>query len=313
MKNIWKRILMLCLAFTTLMAGTAMAFEDLGQDPRGKMVKELRDKGIVNGIDHKRFAPSQNISWAEGVQLVVQAFKFTKDEKAKSGNNFKNVPKGKWYYDAFLIAKQNGLPVPDNVNPHQKMTREEFAHLLMSAVLKTGDYAFIQIFIQIEDGDKINPEYMNSIQLMLISNIVSLDKDKKFHPKKNIKRIEAAEWIYKALEFVKKQSELQPEKPQPDDVTMNVEKINNEVNKIVLSRGEKPNPGYTLTITRIEFKENKEAVIYYLAEDPDPNQMYPQVITEPKAVTYLSSEYTPVLKSDADSGVSIRVKSQEAE
>lgn len=78
-------------------------------------------------------------------------------------------------------------------------------------------------------------------------------------------------------------------------VQISVEKINQEVNKVTLSLEKKPTAGYGIQIERIDFKDN-DAVIYYRVFMPADDQLHAAVITEPRAVTYLASTYTPKLK-----------------
>lgn len=71
------------------------------------------------------------------------------------------------------------------------------------------------------------------------------------------------------------------------------------VNKVTLSRGDKPNSGYGIEINAIKFNEDGLAVITYTMLEPKPDLMYAQVITEAKTVTYISSKYKVVAEPAA--------------
>ncbi|NBI28260.1 protease complex subunit PrcB family protein [Chengkuizengella marina] len=78
----------------------------------------------------------------------------------------------------------------------------------------------------------------------------------------------------------------------PDEkVTFKVETVNEEVDKVTLSWGEKPNTGYSIEITSVDFVNN-EAVIHYQLHYPSEGMFYAPVITEPKAETYISTSLT---------------------
>ncbi|MNN45383.1 hypothetical protein D3C81_1597170 [compost metagenome] len=78
---------------------------------------------------------------------------------------------------------------------------------------------------------------------------------------------------------------------------MKLETAGDGVNKATVTVSNLPNPGYGLSIDRIEFGKNKTAVIYFSVTKPDPGKMYPQVISSASAATYLPDGYTAVAKS----------------
>ncbi len=59
------------------------------------------------------------------------------------------------------------------------------------------------ITLGIADGEQLTPEYSGAIQRAIFYGIVELDGDKKFNPKGEITRADAAVQIYNALEYVK--------------------------------------------------------------------------------------------------------------
>ncbi|OCT13638.1 hypothetical protein A8709_18790 [Paenibacillus pectinilyticus] len=79
-----------------------------------------------------------------------------------------------------------------------------------------------------------------------------------------------------------------------NEITVTIDKINDDVNKVTLSRGQKLNAGYGMDINTIHFESNGQAVITYTLRNPQPDEAYAEVITEAKVVTYLSSKYKPV-------------------
>ncbi|MNY32867.1 hypothetical protein D3C86_1671100 [compost metagenome] len=143
------------------------------------------------------------------------------------------------------------------------------------------------MYIQIQDEDQLNVDYQGTIQRLLLYKITALDANGKFNPKSELTRGEAATWLYNAIRVL--ETHVKP--PQADEVKVSVEKVNDDVNKVTLSRGMKPNPGYGIRVDSIQFGVDGQAIVKYSLLEPDPDKMYAQVMTEAKAETYVSSNY----------------------
>jgi hypothetical protein len=298
MKKRWGMVISLFIVLCFALSGSVLAFQDIEHHPNQAKIQSLKDKGIVSGVNAKQYNPHKHMTFAEGIQLIVKGLDLNIDhirfiKEPLASDYYKNVKDNAWYAQSFIMAQFN-LELPADVQPNKLMTREEFAHYLFKGMMTKGEFVFIEIYMLIHDEDQIKPEYMNSIQKLLISNVVELDENDNFRPNMPITRGEAAVMLYNGLEFLKSMS---TEPAMDQDVMIHVEKIDVHVNKVTVSWGEKPNPGYRITIDRIEFNEDSTASIVYTTHDPDPDQMYAQVITEPKAITYVAAEYKPVLKA----------------
>lgn len=75
-------------------------------------------------------------------------------------------------------------------------------------------------------------------------------------------------------------------------MSVSVERINDQVNKVTLTRYQQPHPGYGIRVAKVEFTKQNKAIVYYELLSPDPDMMYPQVITDSKTETYVSNQYT---------------------
>lgn len=306
-----KRWLVLFMTFMLSVAafgGTARALSDLDNIAGKDKILSLQQRGIVDGIDDEHFQPQSDISYAQAVHMIVKGLRLNIDhlqfvKEPQASDYFTKIPDDAWYARSYVIAHLNGLPLPKDVTPDASMTREQYADLLMQAVMTKGDYAFIELYVTMADEQDVDKAYMNSIQKLLIAHIASLDQERKFYPKKAMTRADAAVWLYNAIEFVERMSggvkppADNPDQPQQDDqVTMQVEKITDEVNKVTLSWGKKPNSGYRIEILAIDFDDTGTAHIVYDLKYPEPDKNYSTVITEPKAVTYVSAKYKPIAK-----------------
>lgn len=289
------------LMMVPLLSSSVFAFDDLKGHSAEAKIESLSKQGIVSGIDKQHFNPKGTLTYAQGVQMIVKGLKLNIDtikfiKQPQASDYFTKVKDKDWFAESFIIAQINGLQIPKDVNPNSTLTKEVFSDLLYHALFSKADFAVIEIWAVIKDEDKVTKEYMNSIQKLLITKIATLDKNSLF-PKGEITRAEASEMLYNAMEFLKKH---EPSTPSSDEAAMSIEKITDQVNKVTLSIGEKPNNGYGITILGVDFGADNKAVIRYSLQTPEPDQMYLQVITSPKAVTYVSSQYKVVLQQVKD-------------
>ncbi|XID95286.1 S-layer homology domain-containing protein [Paenibacillaceae bacterium WGS1546] len=231
-------------------------------------------------------------SIVKGLDLNLDHIRFVKEPKAS--DYFTKVKDDAPYANDFIVAMHNGVELPKDVSPTANVTREQFSAWLFGALSSKGDYAWIEIFLLIADEDQISDGYMNAIQKLLIAKIATLDGKQRFHPKKPVTQTEAAVMIKRTADFVKEMSSVkEPESPILNDVKLSTEKETDDVVKVTVT-ATAPHPGYGLEITGIQFSEGK-AMIQYRELLPDPDGMYPQVITDVSATTYIPIGYEAVL------------------
>ncbi|MEB3100592.1 S-layer homology domain-containing protein [Ferviditalea candida] len=310
MRKQWKKILPLAFVLMLAFSGTVFAFRDLDGVQGKDKINELQKLGILKGVGADKFNPQSPLSYAEGIAMVVNGLNLNMDnirtvKRPEPGDYFAHVPNNAWYAQAFNIAQYNGFDLPRDLQPGKTLTREQFADLLHKGILATGSYAFIEMWVQIADENAVTKTYMTAIQHLLVTRIASLDDTGSFRPKALITRAEAAVMLHRAVQFVKAQasqgSQTPPDGHPQDGVTMQIQKVTDQVNKVVLSWGEKPTTGYTVTVTSIQFKGDGTAVIRYRLHAPRPDEIVGQMITYPKAETFISSACKPVIERDPDS------------
>lgn len=267
---------------------SAFAFSDVeGQD--AKMTESLQQRGIIQGISKDKFAPKSKLTGAQGVYMIVKALGL--EPKQENGAAGKEVqPNQPWYASALKAAEDNGIKLPDSFKWNGELTREQFAYILDQAISATGNYPMIKMFIEVKDADQGNVLYTGSIQRLLLMKIAELDDQGKFYPTSTITRIEAARMVYQAAEFVKAHQDM--ELPgQNDEVSFSLEKVNDEINKVVITRHAQAHPGYGIRVAKVEFSKENKAKVYYELLSPDPDMFYPQVITDTKTETFVSSRF----------------------
>lgn len=274
------------MSSSLLLASSASAFSDV-QGKDSTITEALQKKGIIRGIGNDKFAPHGKLTGAEGMQLIIKAL----DLKETSISLYKQSHQDKqpWYSTVKKIAEDNGIKLPEKFSWTSEITKEQFAYILDQAISATGDYPMIKIYIEVKDADQGNVLYSGSIQRLLIMKITELDAQGNFYPTSVMTRIEAARMVYNAAQVVENLREQ-----QSDQVSHTVTKVNDQVNKVVVTRHDQPHPGYGISVSKVEFTKEGKAIIYYELLSPDPEMMYPQVITDSQTETYVASEYTAI-------------------
>ncbi|WP_084654002.1 S-layer homology domain-containing protein [Paenibacillus zanthoxyli] len=289
------------LAASVLFGASAFAFSDLKGDPAKAKINALHESGVINGVTSQLFAPKSKMTYGQAIQLIVSGLALKPNpvpgSPSKASDYFAKVEDKSWYASSFLIAVQNGLPLDKTVNPNAAVSRATFAQLLDAALKAKGDFPVTLMYVDIADGGKLSAEVSSSLQTLLNMRIISLENGGKFRPDDAVTRSEAAAWVHDARAFVQHMSGTanngDDSVSSPADIK--VEKAADGVNKVSITVGNLPNPGYGLSISKIEFGEGKKAVIYYEVTKPGPG-MYAQVISKATAVAYLPEGYSASAK-----------------
>lgn len=296
------RALAVWLCVWLSVAGTAAAFPDIAGDPNEERILKLKEEGVVKGDANGRFRPGDKLTYAEGVTLIVdglglnlEGIPFVKEPKASDSYDF--VLDGKWYSDAFITASFH-LDLPRSVKPDLSMTRERFAHHLYRGIASKSGFVLPAPGSAIEDEASIAPEYRESVRLLLFIGIAEPDRDRRFEPKRAITRGEAAGMLYEALVFLRQlEASGRPAKASDSspltELKLESAPLTGEANAVTI-RATAPHPGWGIRVKSVVFDAGK-AFIHVEPVQPDPDRVYPQVMTEVSTVVYISPDYTPVL------------------
>jgi hypothetical protein len=297
-------MLALILGAVLLCGQSVFAFSDIQGDPAEAKITALQKAGIISGLNDNNFDPQGKVTTAQGVHMVVKGLDLNLDrlrfiKEPKASDYFDNVPDDAWYAPSMIAAFHNGVPLTRDLQPQSTLTRETFAAYLFGAMATKVNYVSTMMWVEMKDQDQVSKDNMQAVQELVKSKIANLENGS-FRPKAEITRSEAADMLYNTIEFIKNNPNLGLQSDTSgttnEDVTVKTIAVNADVNKIVLSRGSKPNAGYGITIVGVDFTSDSEAVIRYSLQNPEPDQMYAQVITEPKAETYIGSAYKVTAK-----------------
>jgi hypothetical protein len=245
--------------------------------------------------------PQSRISFGNGIDLIVKGLGLNIDnirfiKEPKASDYFKLANDKAPYAQSLIIAGNNGIQSGRDLNPESPATREQFALALYEAIQHTGEYPVNMMWLIIKDEKSFTGDALNAVQTLIKFKVVALEKGN-FRPKGYITKAEAAKMVKNAAAFVQShKGNTGADQPKNGAVTFTTTPVNDQVNSVVLSAGSKPTGGYQLQITRIDFTAGNEAIIHYKLTAPAPGSMNIQVITEPKAETFIGAAYKVVLK-----------------
>lgn len=106
--------------------------------------------------------------------------------------------------------------------------------------------------------------------------------------------------IFNALEFVDKHGNGGSTEPTPTNPgegqqgivpTVTSTKVDDKTVKVKLT-AQMPHPGYGLKIEEVKLEKDGRAIVLYTIIQPDPDMMYPMVITDATAETEIPTGYT---------------------
>lgn len=190
-------------------AASTTSFRDLQHVAGQDKILALHDQNIVSGTGKNTFAPQSKLTQAEALQLIVKGFKLDErpltDALIALNTLFPAVKEEAWYANAFTYAHYNGVDIPKSVNPSAAITREQYIDYVMTGLQAVGNMPAIDVASpNIADIDKLNPAYMDSVQLAIVFGIAELDAKRNFNPTQEITRAEAAVILYNAVEQLEK-------------------------------------------------------------------------------------------------------------
>ncbi|WP_336774737.1 S-layer homology domain-containing protein [Paenibacillus sp. MMO-58] len=209
----YKFITLAATAVLTLsIAGQSFAatnpFSDIANVPAKDKITALQNKGLVQGVGEDRYFPNATLTAAQGIQLIVNALDLNIDtlrffKEPHATDYFPKADDNAWYADALIIAANNNIGLPNDLDPNKTWTKEEFTHQLILAIEQHSNLPMIKIApVEFNDQDEVSISYDGSIQIALVLKIAELDQDGNFNPTDDITRADAAVLIYNALAYI---------------------------------------------------------------------------------------------------------------
>ena len=160
-----------------------------------KAVNELRDKGIINGRTATLFAPNENLTRAELVQLLANMKSVDLSSYQNKTSKFRDVNGNAWYYAAVVWAEENNIVYgisADEFAPEKNISREDMAAVIYRYMgIPTDTNA--QAFADLADISEYAKEAVDALS---VKGIINGYPDNSFKPKKTATRAETAAILY---------------------------------------------------------------------------------------------------------------------
>lgn len=111
-------------------------FTDVKDEWYAPYVCYAKEQGFVEGYAENLFEPSENISRAEAVKIIVSILGWEKESSRYKGN-FADIGLNEWYGDYLWVAEERNLfdKLDRYISPHEYITRAQMSRLLYRALL----------------------------------------------------------------------------------------------------------------------------------------------------------------------------------
>ncbi|WP_179013041.1 DUF4855 domain-containing protein [Paenibacillus sp. 79R4] len=180
---------------------SAVQFTDLGKHAWAQeAIEQLAALGIVKGTSAATFSPTEQVSRADFIVMLVRAL----DLKADGSGAFTDVQSQDYYYDAVSIAKQLGIVTGmdgDKFVPQGKITRQDMMVMAARAIQAakgqeiSGSLASLEGF---KDTAVVADYAASHIAGMVEQGLIQGDRDR-IKPRDQATRAEAAVFLHRLL------------------------------------------------------------------------------------------------------------------
>lgn len=176
----------------------ASTFNDVNNVPWAvESIQALEARGIVAGVETATFAPNNQITRAEFIQMLMNALDLNSD---KTTSTFTDVKEGAWCYQAIASAQQLGIvngKADGSYGINDAISRQEMAVMLYRAAAKANVKLQNTVNeIKFADDSSISVYAAQAIQALQQAGIVSGMVNGTFAPASNATRAQAAVIIY---------------------------------------------------------------------------------------------------------------------
>jgi Uncharacterized protein contain chitin-binding domain type 3 len=178
-------------------------FQDLASVPWAKQAIEvLASKGIINGTSSATFEPQANITRADFLKLLIGALGL----QAEAEENFEDVSRSDYYYEAAGIAKKLGISsgVGNNkLNPKASITREDMMVMVERALKAAGKELGgnqANSLSKFKDAAQVAGYAQDSIAALVQTGLI-VGNANHINPKGSTTRAEAAVLLYRIYNF----------------------------------------------------------------------------------------------------------------
>lgn len=169
-------------------------------------IAALSSTGVFSGYEDKTFRPNNDITNAEFIKVLNDAFGLSASDDYVStafGND-----SGKWYNKYLCAAEENKIIESSIFVPDRAITREDIALYLYRAINVKGIAAEGSGYTkEFTDAEEISDSAYAAVVKLAGAGVIAGNPDGSFAPKSTATRAETARMINKTLELADKSAE----------------------------------------------------------------------------------------------------------
>ncbi len=162
-------------------------------------IQYLSRESVVKGTGDNRFSPQDNVLRGDFMLMLCRAFALS----SGASNNFPDVPKGSYYYNAIASAKALGVATGSEGNfyPDESISRQDAMVMLVRTLAATGDMltpGSNSALTAFSDRNDIDDYAVGATAALVKAGIVT-GSGNALNPKGKITRAEMAVILYRIL------------------------------------------------------------------------------------------------------------------
>lgn len=158
----------------------------------------LYEMGVVNGTGNNKYSPLNKITRADFMLMLCNAFDLTAD----SYNNFSDVTKDKYYYNAVGITKALGIAhgTGTGFHPTKELTRQDAMVLLYRSLGIMGiNISQSNDLSKFSDAGFVSDYAEEAVKALVGAGIINGNDNGTLNPTGNLSRAEMAVILYNTL------------------------------------------------------------------------------------------------------------------
>lgn len=166
-------------------------------------IEALAAREMINGVGDDRFAPSDKVTRAQFITMLMRALSLS---AADATSSFTDLQQGAWYYEAVAAAQKLGIvqgKQDGSFGINEAISREEMAVMAYRAAKAAGSAlagdGTVQPFV---DQAQISAYAAESVAAMQQAAIINGKGNDRFAPKETATRAEAAKIIYSLFQML---------------------------------------------------------------------------------------------------------------
>lgn len=160
-------------------------------------IRSLASRGIIVGVEPRKFAPAQTVTRAQFLTMLVKGFGLI-DESAES--SFEDVNKSAWYYKTVSSAYVKGIVKGKSLysfDPDSQITRAEMAVMMNNLIKVAGlKCEVVNEEISYLDASAIPDYAKDAVNFITKIGIMQGHPGSRFNPNLKATRAEAAVVVY---------------------------------------------------------------------------------------------------------------------